>query len=35
MKIFQERIDRIKENPIITFTPEEDQAIIDDSPLGF
>lgn len=35
MKIFQERIDRIKENPIITFTPEEDEAIMDDAPLGF
>lgn len=34
MKIFKERIDRIKENPIITFTPEEDQEIMDDAPLG-
>ena len=35
MRIFKERIDRIKENPNIDFTPEENQAIIDDSSLVF
>lgn len=35
MKVFKERIDRIKDDHLVVFTPEENQAIMDDSPLGF
>lgn len=35
MKIFKERIDRIKDDHLVVFTPEENQTIMDDSPLGF